>query len=86
MLSRRTFVSSVLIGIPAVAQKAVLRNGKAVVCDSDSTTCPNGHKTCRTIDAPLVVGNDNRNYPDSAQLFDFHVLRCDTCRVVFTRE
>jgi hypothetical protein len=87
-LSRRAFFSKLLIGIPVLAmgQKAVMSGNRAVICDSESVLCPNGHKTCRIIDAPLVVGNDNREYPDQAQLFGFHVLRCSECHVLFTRE
>jgi hypothetical protein len=88
-LSRRAFFSNLLLGIPVIAfgQEAVMEGGKAIVCDSGTATCPNGHKTCRKIDTPIVVGNDNRDYPDiKGQLFDYHMLRCDVCHVLFTRE
>lgn len=88
-LSRRAFFSNLLLGIPAAAfgQKAILEGGKAIVCAEESVTCPACKKaTCPTINAPIMIGNDNRNYPDSSQLFDFHQIRCDNCHVLFTRE
>ena len=86
---QRSFFSilAALLAIPAFGQKtAVMQKGQAVVCDGDAIKCPNGHDSCRTINAPLMVGNDNRSYPDSAQLFDYHLMRCDQCHVLFTRE
>lgn len=87
-LSRRTFFSGLLVGIPilALAQRAIIEGKEAVVCESDSVKCPNGHASCKSINAPIVVGNDNREYPDTAQLFGFHLMRCDVCKVLFTRE
>ena len=88
MRNRRSFLAWAfgLLGASAVAQKAIMKEGQAVVCESESIKCPNGHATCRIINAPLVVGNDRRDYPDMGQLYEYHVLRCDTCRVLFTRE
>jgi hypothetical protein len=71
----------------AFGQRAILENGQAVVCKDDSLICPLCKKpTCPKINAPLMIGNDNREYPDSSQLFDFHIIRCDNCRGLFTRE
>lgn len=85
---RRSFMSYVVTFFAAMSapQKAIMQNGQAVVCDSDSLTCPNGHKTCKSINAPVVVGNDNREYPDTAQLFEYHLERCQVCKVAFFRE
>jgi hypothetical protein len=90
-VNRRNFFSrlSLAFGVIAgtvVAQKAVIEKGKAVVCESDSLKCPNGHDTCPSIDAPLAVGNDSYQNPEVAQLRNYHVLRCDVCHVLFTRE
>lgn len=70
----------------AFGQKAIMEGKQAVVCADDSTKCPLGHTTCRVINKPIVIGNDSREYPDQSQLFDFHLLRCDTCHALFTRE
>lgn len=89
MIRRRSF-GGILFGwvaAAAVAQKpTVMEKGKAVACENDATECPNGHKTCTTINAPIVVGNDSYQNPDVGQLRDFHVMRCDICHVLFTRE
>ena len=87
-LTRRSLLSALSALIPAslLGQKAIMEKGQAVVCAENSIQCPNGHATCKVINAPLEVGNDNRNYPESSQLFDYHVLRCDQCHVLFTRE
>lgn len=91
-LSRRAFFSNLLVGVTAIAeakgfgQRSVMEKGKAVVCDGMGLRCPNGHQTCPTIDAPLVIGNQNRNYPDSTVLFDYTQVRCDICHVLFTLE
>jgi hypothetical protein len=45
-----------ILRAPVVGQKGIIEKGKAVVCESDSTTCPNGHKTYTTINAPLNGG------------------------------
>jgi hypothetical protein len=87
--NRRGFLAYVLgaIAAPLLAQRADLQNGKAIVCDEDVLTCPNGHKTCRNIDAPIVVGSDrNVDNPDVAELHNYHMERCNFCRVLFTRE
>ncbi len=88
MFSRRRFFHGflALLAPAALAQKAIVQRGQAVVCDSDSVKCPNGHESCKSINAPIVVGNGNRDYPDQSQLFDFHLLRCEVCHVLFTRE
>ena len=63
---------------------AVMEKGKAVVCETSGTAkCPNGHDTCRSIDAPLVIGSGTRDYPDWAQLPDKHIIECDVCHVLF---
>lgn len=88
-LSRRAFFSNLLLGIPALAlaqKNAVLQKGKAVVCDGESLKCPLGHDTCREIDAPIVVGNNNRDYPDQAQIFEYKMLRCQVCGVLFSEK
>lgn len=82
---RRSFLAYG-VGMIGLAQQAVMEKGKAVVCEGDSVKCPNGHDTCRVIDAPIVIGNDSYQYPDVRQLRDYHVLRCDVCKVLFTRE
>jgi len=89
--SRRSFLSAlvaVLVPASVIAQSgnAIVEKGKAVVCNDYPIKCPNGHDTCRSIDATLVVGNDSRDYPNTAQLFDFHLERCEVCHVLFTRE
>jgi hypothetical protein len=87
-LSRRAFFSNLLLGIPALAvrQSAILQKGKAVICEGSTVKCPLGHDTCREIDAPIVVGNNNRDYPDSGQLFDTRMLRCQQCGVLFSEK
>lgn len=75
-----------LCALPGQAQQAIMEKGKAVVCDREAVKCPNGHDTCAVIDAPIAIGNDSYQYPDVKQLRDYHVLRCDVCKVLFTRE
>lgn len=82
MNSRRSFVNRLCVAFgvvlgTAIGQNAIMENGKAVSCKGSDTTCPNGHKTCATIDAPLAIGNDSYDYPEVRQLRDYHVLRCD---------
>jgi len=89
MQERRSFLAyavGMLAAIPALAQKTVIEKGRAVVCDGEAVTCPLGHKTCDTINAHLAIGNENRNYPETAVLFDYRMIRCDVCHVLFTRE
>ncbi len=87
MFTRRTLLGFLFSLAPAAfAQKAIVQHGQAVVCDSDAVKCPNGHQGCKSINAPIVVGNGNRDYPDQSQLFDFHLMRCEVCHVLFTRE
>lgn len=84
-MTRRSFLAYG-VGMASAAQNAILEKGKAVVCDGDSVKCPNGHDTCQVINAPIAVGNDSYEYPEVAQLRNYHVLRCDVCKVLFTRE
>lgn len=88
MKTRRSIVGMLLglVGL-ASAQKVAVQNGKAIVCQGDKLTCPNGHETCASIDAPIIVGSDrNRDYPEWAPLYQFHMERCEQCHVLFTRE
>lgn len=88
MFSRRNFISLLVTVSPLalIAQSAIMQGDKAVACENGTITCPNGHKTCRKIDAPLAIGNDSYQNPECVQLRDFHLLRCDVCHVLFTRE
>lgn len=90
MSNRRSFLAYAvgMLSATAVAQQeAVMVNGSAKVCEGgDPVKCPLGHKTCRTINAPVVVGNDNYQNPDVGQLRDYHLMRCDVCHVLFTLE
>lgn len=89
MTCRRSFFSFALglLAAPLLAQHADLQNGKAINCEEEVLTCPNGHKTCRNIDAPIVVGSDrNVDNPDFAELRNYHLERCNQCHVLFTRE
>jgi|HubBroStandDraft_4_1064222.scaffolds.fasta_scaffold03927_7 hypothetical protein len=71
----------------AFGQKEAIMEGKqAVVCDSKPLKCPNGHDTCAAIDLPIAVGNDRYDYPEVSQIRAYHLLRCDVCHVLFTRE
>jgi len=86
---RRSFLSS-LVGmaasIPVIGQSAILEKGKAIVCDSGSTKCPNGHETCYTINAPLAVGSGTYQNPEVAALSAKIVLECDVCHVLFIKQ
>jgi hypothetical protein len=87
--TRRSFLGFAvgMVAGPLLAQKAILEKGQAITCDSDSILCPVCKvKTCPTINSTLAIGNENRNYPEVNPLFDFHVVRCDMCHVLFTRE
>jgi hypothetical protein len=71
----------------ALGQKEAIMEGKqAVVCESKPLKCPNGHDTCAAIDMPIAIGNDRYDYPEVSQLRAYHMLRCDVCHVLFTRE
>ena len=85
-MNRRKVFSAIGIFLSglAFAQSASLKDKKAIVCSGSTVKCPNNHETCREIDAPIVVGNGNREYPDTGQLFDVKVLRCQQCGVLFT--
>lgn len=73
------------VGISASGQRAAMQSGHAVVCDPNVQTvkCPLGHETCREIDATPVVGNNSHDYPSTAQLYDYRMLRCGQCGVLF---
>ena len=89
MMGRRQFwrLALWLMALPVAAQqKAIVEKGQAKVCDDDPVECPLGHATCRSINAPVVVGNDSYQNPDVGQLRDFHLMRCEVCHVLFTRE
>lgn len=90
MSNRRTFLSYA-VGMLAAAmplrgqqKAAVTEKGKAVVCDAGAIKCPLNHDSCQRIDAPIVVGNGNRDYPDYAQLYDVPVFVCDICGILFS--
>lgn len=88
MKTRRSFLGLVfgIVGVAAVAQqKGITENGKAVVCNDDgSILCPVCKKpTCKTLNAPIVLGNNSREYPDYAQQFDFKMICCDNCKAAF---
>ncbi len=89
-LTRRAFFSSLLVGVAgiAAAQKASLQNGKVVVCAENKSTarCPQGHEVCREIDAKLVVGNGDRDYPNWAQVNEFTMLWCPQCHALFAEK
>lgn len=90
MTARRSFFMAMaaFLSVPMFGQKAIMESGKAVVCKGGDTfkcgAC--GHESCSTIDATMAVGNENRNYPETSVLFEFHFLRCDNCKVLSTRE
>ena len=87
-MGRRNFLAYAvgMIAAPLVAQRAIMEGNRAVTCDTRVVKCPNNHETCAVVDAPLAVGNDRDDYPEVMQLQKFHVLRCDVCHVLFTRE
>ena len=86
MKTRRSFIgwAIALLGGSAVAQKGITQNGQAVICDGNSVTCPAcKQKTCKILNLPIVLGNDNREYPDQAQMFEYKILCCQNCRAAF---
>lgn len=88
-MMRRSFLSYLIGAFTAAAalgqqKAAITEKGKAVVCEQGVIKCPLGHETCKQIDAPIVVGNDNANYPDYAQLYAYHIFCCDQCGIFFT--
>ena len=87
-MRRRSFLSYVVGFLASIAgaQNTVMEKGQAVVCEGTPLKCPNGHMTCPTINATMAIGNNNRNYPETSVLFDFTLVRCDQCHVLFTRE
>lgn len=87
MTGRRSFLSFAVGMLSIPAQRAIIEKGKAVICESDSLICPVcKEKTCPKIDAPIVVGSGSYQNPDVQALNDFHVIRCDNCHALFTRE
>lgn len=95
-MNRRSFASTVipvLVGFLGFgragfgrAQSAVMKGEKAISCDGVTTVCPNGHKTCRNIDMPMAIGNENRSYPETHVLFDYKVMFCTSCSVLFVEK
>ena len=89
MSQRRTFlaysVGMLAALLPARAQQAIMQKGQAVICPGQTLRCPNGHETCATINANLVVGNDSQDYPSVAQLYGKKVIECDQCGVLFVK-
>lgn len=88
MIGRRTFwqMALGLLAAPLLAQqKGITENGKTVICNDDgSITCPVCKKaTCKTLNAPVVLGNNNREYPDQSQMYDYKLICCDNCRAAF---
>lgn len=81
-----SYLIAMFAAIFAPAQTAVLKGEKAIACQGSTTTCPNGHKTCRNIDMPVVIGNDNRSYPDWSQLMEYRFLACSVCSVAFVEK
>lgn len=92
-MTRRGFFRSLFAVLPSLtlanAQKKALedRSGKAVVCENGtSAKCPQGHETCRYIDAALVVGNGSTDYPEWGQLNNYRMLWCMTCGSLFAEK
>ena len=68
-------------------KKSVMEGGKAIQCDGDTFVCGAcGKESCRTIDAHMAVGNENRSYPETSVLFDFRFIACDNCNVLSIRK
>jgi hypothetical protein len=84
-LSRRTLLKSFLPSLLLGQYAATKKDGSVHVCAENTSTvkCPQGHETCRNINAPLVVGNGDYNYPNWAQLTTYKLLWCDTCGALF---
>lgn len=87
-MNRRGFISMLAGALPIslLSQTAVMKDEKALACSGSTTICPNKHKTCRNIDAPLVIGNENREYPSPSVLFDYRILSCSVCGVLFAEK
>ena len=100
-MTRRNFLSlgMAMVAAPALAkqvgpqlnlrnvnQNGIMVKGKAKECETASLKCPNGHDTCRKIDAPLAVGNDSEANPECFQMRKVHLLACDACGVLFIEE
>lgn len=87
-MKRRSFIGWLLsgVGVAVAQQKTAMEKGQAVVCEAQVLRCPLNHETCSSINATMVVGNENRSYPDSNVLFDYHFERCEVCHILFTRE
>ena len=92
MTERRSFLAYGIGMLASVVSafgqsKAIVENKQAVVCPGDTAKCPVCKSdTCATINAPIVVGNDSREYPDMAQLFDHKIICCDVCGAAFFRK
>lgn len=86
--NRRNFLGVIFgaLASAAAAQKTAIEGSQAVVCKENAVKCPNGHQTCPTINMPIAIGNDSYSYEEVHQLRDFHLIRCDVCHVLFTRE
>lgn len=87
MITRKSFLAYAvgMLTAPLLQKESVMEGNKAVVCDNGSTKCPLGHATCREIDMPLAVGNDNYQYPDCTQIREYHVYCCDQCGILFSK-
>jgi hypothetical protein len=94
-MNRRHFISwvgrlaaplLVLLKTSPAQHTATMQSGEAVVCPSRSVKCPLGHEGCLEINAPPVVGNAQRDYPDWAQLMSYRMLRCQVCGVLFAEK
>lgn len=83
-MNRRSFLALLIPGaVFAQVPGSIMKGEKAVVCQGATTTCPNGHKTCRNIDAPPAIGNDNRDYPEISRLMEYREMACSQCGVLF---
>lgn len=90
-MNRRSFLTRFGVAVVAVtgtvfAQKqAIMIQGKAKVCENDGSTlkCPNGHETCRNIDAPIAVGNGSYDLSAVAAVRSKIMEECDVCHVLF---
>lgn len=88
-MMRRSFLAYAvgMLSAVGVAQsddhKTVMEKGKAVVCEGSTFKCGAcGKDSCSTINAPMVIGNENRNYPEPAVLFQYRFVVCDNCGVL----
>lgn len=88
-MNRKSFLAYAvgMLAAPFVfgQKESVMEGGKAVPCDNGTMKCPLGHATCREIDMPVAIGNDNYQYPDVQQLREYHLFCCDQCGVLFSK-